>query len=170
MEPISRRRLLAAGGGAVVAGVLGSKSALALDPGPMPVPSPWARRYDILLNMRGEGAPAAAGPVNFEGVVYPVGAIGGDGTVASGVRPLGTARVTGQVWDAQRGLGAYMITLSVDAQGDVILAGTLEGAREDLIAVVGGTERFNGVKGEAWVLWYNRPAGAMRATLNITTI
>ena len=171
MEPISRRRLLAASGGAVLAGVLGSSAALALDAGPMPVPSPWARRYDVVINMGGAGAtPPAAGPVSMDGTVYPVGAVDGGGNVMSGVRPLGTARVTGMLYDAARGRGAYMIILSVDGQGDVVLSGVLEGTRDDKVAVVGGTDRFNGVGGEAWIMWYNRAAGAMRATLNITTI
>jgi hypothetical protein len=202
LELISRRRLLAASGGAVLAGVLGSKAALALDPGPMPAPSPWSRRWDIVLNMRaattgggggggaGAGAragadadaaaPAAAapaaqaaqagGPVTMDGLVYPVGAVGGDGSVASGVRPVGTVRVTGTVYDPARGRGAYMMIISIDAQGDVILSGVLESAREDVVSVLGGTERFAGVGGDALIMWYNRPAGALRASLNITTI
>lgn len=146
----------------------------------MPVPSPWARRYDVLLNVRAAGpaaGPAEAPPaaqavstVSYDGVVFPVGAVDGAGNVATGVRPVGTARATGVLYDPARGRGVYTIVLSIDAQGDVILNGTLEGTREDLVAVVGGTERFNGVGGEAWILWYNRAVGAMRATLNITTI
>lgn len=86
------------------------------------------------------------------------------------MRPVGTARAVGILYDPTRGRGVYTIVLSIEAQGDVVLSGELEGTREDLLAVVGGTDRFAGVNGEAWILWYNRAAGAMRATLNITTI
>jgi hypothetical protein len=168
LEPISRWRLLAASGGAILAGMFGSKAALALDPSPMPVPSPWSRRWDVLMTMP-SGTPAT-GMMMMDGAVYPVGAVSPAGSVATGFREVGSASVMANITNATRGEGMYNVQITIDGQGDVLLAGGLEGRGDESLAIIGGTGRFKDARGEAYIMWYNRTAGAMRVSLNMTTI
>jgi hypothetical protein len=144
----------------------------------MPVESPWARRYDVVLNVRAidfssppaAGATFAEGPFTVEGTVYPVATVSGDGTVPSSVMPVGTARSTGWITDARRGDAVTTLVLDIDTHGQIILSGMLEGTREDTLSILGGNGAFKDARGEAWVGWYNRAAGAMRVVLNMATI
>lgn len=178
MEPVSRRRLLAASGGAILASALVGKGVVSADNSQQPNgPSPWARRWDVLMNMRGwesmrepaAGTMMATGPFQVAGTVYPVGAVRPDGTVVTGADSVGDSRAFWWIYDATRGRGVATMVISTD-EGDLVFTGLAEGARVETWAVTGGTGRFKGANGEADVWWYNRDVGAFRVTVDIGTI
>lgn len=121
------------------------------------------------IRERGSGDALPAGPFEVAGRIYPVATLRGDGTVPSGVDDVGTARAFGWIYDSRRGRGIGNLVLQIDDEGEVALSGVLEGARQESMSVVGGTERFRGASGEATVLWYNQPMGLFRVTLHIAT-
>jgi hypothetical protein len=91
------------------------------------------------------------------------------GSVPAGVDDVGTARAFGYIYDSRRGRGVTNLVLSIDEEGDLILAGLSESRGEEW-AVTGGTGRFQGAKGDATVWWYSREQGAFRIDLHIATI
>ena len=145
MERVSRRRLLAAGGGAVVAGSVVAQVANAQSDKPRR--SPWDVTFDIVIDTSA-GAPRALGAFYTTGAIYTGGTLGNDGVLPPGAQPIGTIRAWGWRYDtAGTGPGGSVDTVSweITGRGQIIGGGaTLAGRR----AILGGTGEFRGANGQ----------------------
>src|SRR4030095_9918775 len=103
MEPVSRRKLLAAGSGVALASALVSASAASAQQITQPPGTPkldWLDRYVLSLNQQAADfirQPAAAGqtvngPAYFTGTLWDPRDVGSDGTPAAGAMQKGAYR------------------------------------------------------------------------------
>jgi len=169
LERVSRRRLLAASGGAVLASGLIAQGASAQ--ADKPRRSPWDLAFDVAIDPAPgavAGTPPPAGAYYSSGVIYAAGTLGGDGSVPSGARPIGTQRGWGWRFDPSRpGPAGQVATASLEiaGRGQIVLGGATIGGRR---AILGGTGEFRGANGQAdivtlgqgrnrWILDYTQP-------------
>jgi len=182
LERVSRRRLLAAGGGAVLAGAVVGQT-VANAQADRPERSPWGLTFDVVLEAApaaaapAAGAPAAAAPAAemamqagafyMSGAVYEAGSLGADGTPGANSKRVGTLRVWGWNFDPSRPGATGSVanaSLELTRRGQFVLGG---GVVADHVGILAGTGEFRGANGQAAL--YMISANAARVVLDYSS-
>jgi len=177
METVSRRNLLAAGGGAALVGALFGNGLAAAQQQTglgrqLKGPGWWVWRVQLVLDVRSADAvrtatssnTAPSGPFYVTGRFYKEGSVNTDGTLAATSQQLGNYRGWG--WTYSTVSGDFLGTHEFDyfGLGKLIAAGTTELS----VPVSGGTGNFAQAKGEARAALVNQGAGVYTVEFEIT--
>jgi len=177
METVSRRNLLAAGGGAALVGALfgnGLAAAQQQTTGlgrQLKGPGWWVWRVQLVLDVRSvdavrtaTGNMAPSGPFYSTGRFYKEGSVNTDGTLSTTAQQLGNYRGWGWTYSAVSGdfLGSH--EFDYFGLGKLIAVGTSELS----VPVSGGTGNFAQAKGEARAALVNQAAGVYTIEFEIT--
>jgi hypothetical protein len=168
MEPVSRRKLLAAGSGVALATALvGASTASAQQNEPPGRPKlEWLDRYVLSVNQQAgdffRQPPAAnqvsTGPAYFTGTLWDPRDVGADGLPTAGAMQRGTYRAFAWIYVAGTPIPQFAAVHSFDffGMGQVIAGGVTDNS----VAVTGGTGTFRDARGEIRVASTN-PAGTV---------
>jgi hypothetical protein len=157
MEPVSRRKLLAAGSGVALASALVSASAASAQQITQPPGTPkldWLDRYVLSVSqtasdfIRQPSTPNqfVNGPAYFTGSLWDPRDVGTDGTPAAGAMQKGSFRAFAWIYVAGTPIPQFVGVHTYDffGLGQVIASGVTDNS----VAVTGGTGTFRDARGE----------------------
>jgi len=175
METVSRRNLLAAGGGAALVGALFGNGLAAAQQQTglgrqLKGPGWWVWRIDLVVDVRSADAVrtatgnlAPSGPFYVTGRFYKEGSVNRDGTLTTTAQQLGNYRSWGWTYSTVSGdfLGSH--EFDYFGLGKLVAAGTTELS----VPVTGGTGNFAQAKGEARAALVNQAGGVYTVEFEI---
>jgi hypothetical protein len=171
VQSITRRRLLAAGGGTAVAGTLVGAAEASAKKG---AAKGGGKKLTVQVNVTAFDAvrqPATGdkfptGPYYASGDIYNNGSINPDGTPKTGAKKIGTYQCHGWFYDGKEGLNLASQTFTLTNRGSI----TLIGREPELAAIAGGTGSYRNARGQATVKDEDHPSGATTLTVAFEVI
>jgi hypothetical protein len=166
MAGVSRRRLLATGGAAALAGTLLAQNSVSAQRGEPR--SPWQLAVDVApdmsslvsVNQPASGQPLPMGPFYASGTIYQAGDLLGDGAPKATAKRLGTYRISGWIYDNRGGMAITLQSFDFGGRGEIV-AGGMAGA--NLSPIIGATGEFTNGNGQVQTIWINRANFSFRA-------